>query len=1015
MEQKTGTKQTYLRAAVLAIAFVCSALIGYLLFGSDTQLANKTEAQQLLYPALGGILLGGLTTAILAAATAGRTAREERPVWYYPLMAALLTLAGLGIAYVYLGIWPVGEKSCMLVDMHHQYAPLLSKLREMLQNGESFLYSFRLGMGASVLPALAYYTASPLNALLLLFPETYLTEGIFVITLIKNMLIAAGCAVCLQYVYRRRTPAVVAVSLMYSMMMYVLAYSWNIMWLDGVIMLPLVVMGFEHLMRRGRWLPYVLSLAYALYANYYIAFMLCVFLVLYFVAYVLREPRTTRNLGHSFGRFAVGSLLGGGLAMFLVLPTALALGQTSAAGGSVPELTNNFEVLSLLGRQLYGVTPTIRSGNLPNQYCGVLAILLVGLFATNREIPRRRRAAYLGMLAVMALSMVLNQADLLWHGLHTPNDLPYRYSFIYSFVLLLIGYEALLKIRATTIHSLLGTLAVTVGYILLEERFGGSYDFVSLYVSMGLLVLYAALLWLWAHRRVATRVASLILVAVVALELTMNATRTITKLNNQEHYTAHTGYVDNVDSRAIRQAVEAMKQLSESDGAEGARMEFLPRRTCMDTALFDYPGITAFASSNSYRTTRLLAAMGYAANGVNSSMYRSFIPFTDSLLGIRYVALQSNLSTHRQLQQRQSVTQTEDDTTKTYYIYENTTALPLAYRVNSEVASWGSSYYDPITTVNSLYEAMTGDERPVLLTEPIEADNTFLKGTVSADGTGFTFKPSGKETATFTVETSEAGQYFAYVDCRSAKSASISQGTNNWSPSTGEPYFVDLGELAAGETVTVELTAESTCSGHVYVVRLDDEVFSQAMQTLSADGLQISRFSDTQIEGTIHASDDGVLMTAISYDAGWTVLVDGQKAETIALDTTVPSGSSDGAAGGALLGVVVSAGEHTVTFRFSPRGLVPGILLSVVSLLCLVLLVRFGGGHNNKVLNSKAVSWLFDGENLVENDLYAPARPTAPENEAASSESLPEGDSQAALQAEIPTQIPSNGPDLTNM
>ena len=114
--------------------------------------------------------------------------------------------------------------------------------------------------------------------------------------------------------------------------------------LDVVMTLPLVVLGFERLMRTGRFLGYVLPLAYALYANYYIGFMLCLFMVLYYVVFALRSRRTPAEQLRGFRRFAVGSALGGGLVMFLLIPVYLALQHTSAAGGGLPELASNFDM-----------------------------------------------------------------------------------------------------------------------------------------------------------------------------------------------------------------------------------------------------------------------------------------------------------------------------------------------------------------------------------------------------------------------------------------------------------------------------------------------------------------------------------------------------------------------------------------------------------------------------------------------------------------------------------------------
>lgn len=135
------------------------------------------------------------------------------------------------------------------------------------------------------------------------------------------------------------------------------------------------------------------------------------------------------------------------MAMFLLIPVALALGHTSAAGGKVPDFNNNFDLFNLLGRHLYGTTPTIRSGNLPNLYCGILSVILLPIFATMKAIPRRRRVVYMGLWAAMGISMVINVFDLAWHGNHSPNDLPYRFSFLYCFVLLLIAYEVLTRVR----------------------------------------------------------------------------------------------------------------------------------------------------------------------------------------------------------------------------------------------------------------------------------------------------------------------------------------------------------------------------------------------------------------------------------------------------------------------------------------------------------------------------------------------------------------------------------------
>ena len=110
------------------------------------------------------------------------------------------------------------------------------------------------------------------------------------------------------------------------------------------------------------------------------------------ICFVYTDDLETVSYTHLdvYKRQALGSLLGGGLAMFMLVPVFLALGHTSAAGQKPPELTSMFDMFGLLGRHLYGTTPTIRSGNLPNIYCGMLAVLLLDVYKRQSSWSRSR-------------------------------------------------------------------------------------------------------------------------------------------------------------------------------------------------------------------------------------------------------------------------------------------------------------------------------------------------------------------------------------------------------------------------------------------------------------------------------------------------------------------------------------------------------------------------------------------------------------------------------------------------
>lgn len=915
-------------------------MVGIFFLLRAAHLPDGTIAQRGVYTIGCSMLLAAGATGFVFLCQYDR--RVRLPLWACPLAAAGLSLFVLCMLYAWIGVWPLGEKSVMLVDMHHQYGPLLSELRYMLLHGENFTYSFHIGLGVNFLPTFAYYLASPLNLLLVLFPQRFLTEGILVITLLKNAAAAAAFTACAQYLYRRRDGMMVAAGVLYASMMYMLAYSWNIMWLDVVALLPLVVLCMERMLRTGKWMAYTLTLALALFANYYIGFMLCIFLVLYMLVWLARQPRTLRQCALGCWRFGYGSLLGGGLTAALLVPTALALGRTSAAGDSLPKFDSNFPIFDLLSQFFYGAEPTVRSGNLPNLYCGVVVVLLVPLYFCQKKIPLRRRLSYGALAAVMLLSCTITQWDRLWHGLHAPNDLPYRFSFLTCFAVLLLAAHAMVHLRDVKPKHLCASLAASALYLVIWERFGGEDNTPApwlVYVNLLLLAIYALVLALGAARRhgapLPRQAVAVLLLTVICAELIIGGTGSIDALNENEYYTNHGNYVDNASTTADAAAIKRAQELAEEDGEVFCRVERLPRFTCMDTALHHYAGITTFASSNPYQTARFMGRLGYAFNGVNSYLYNSFVPVSDALFGIRYVVLKSNIANHAQLELVDSLSVQGE----TRYIYRNRAALPIGFAADADILEYRSTDYAPFKNQEQVYSGLLGYDAELYTALDIETDGSGA----SITGSNF-YKPATYESTTYSATVDEKGQYFAFVECRAADALRVEtykdySQQNSWSVTTHEPYVIDMGTLLPDQQIQVTVEAEGGVSGNISLVRLNRDTFNETITALSAGGLQITEQSATHMAGTVEAAEDGVLFFSIPYDSGWTVEIDGQAVETLAVDPNEKDTD------GALLAARLTAGHHDVTLTFRAKGQTVGLLVSLVSMLCLAaaaLWPRFG-------------------------------------------------------------------------
>ena len=947
------------RWGALAIAALCLLLIGFVAIDRwHTPLMPAGEDasafQQGVYGLLSAALLAALTVTVIAAWHPLKDAtpiRRER--WFMPLMAGALALGVFCLGYVFLGVYPIGNKSILMVDLHHQYAPLMSELRHMLLEGGDLSYNFHIGMGSSFIPAFAYYLASPLNLLLVLFPEAHLTEAILLITLVKFTLAAAFFTAMMQYLTGNRTAATVVVGVMYALSGYMLAYSWNIMWLDVVALLPLVVLALERALKTGKITAYALALGLALFANYYIGFMVCVFLVFYWLVWAFRKRRTLSAVFVGGLRFGAGSLWGAGMAAVLLIPVALALGRTSAAGGEIGDFRTNFELFDLFGRFFYGATPTIRSGNLPNLYCGVAAVLLLPIYFAQKQIPLRRRLCYGGLLTVLLVSCTLTRWDLVWHGLHAPNDLPYRFSFLTIFVVLLLAGYVLTQLRHVKPRQILLSLAASAAYLVLWEKLAAlntsdkadkvSPDSQLLYINLMLLCVYAVVLLVAAVRRAPRQAATRLLLTVVCAELLFGTGRTLKAMNANEYYTAQPNYIDNVKHTVIHDALRGVEDLAAEEGGF-LRMEYLPRTTCVDTALHHYSGLTTFASSNPYCTTVLMGQLGYAVNGVNSYLYHSFVAPVDSLFGLRYVVLNNRINNHPQLEYVQTVSAPgEDGEEIAYHVYRNTTALPLGFAATAQLTEFAGVQYDPFGCQQTLYAALSGlsDE----LYHPLDVFTERVGATI--DGTRF-YVPAGNTTYTATVE--QAGQYFAFIDCRAADDIGVTSfdgegvSKNHWSVTSYEPYIIDMGTLTAGNTVEVTLQSDGACTGNIYLMRLDAEAFAAHRAVLAEGGMTVTEQTGHSVKGVVTAKQDGTMFFSLPYDKGWTVYVDGSPVETFPIDRGEEKvETEDGSIeyvptdDGALLGAMLPAGTHEVLIVYTTPGGVAGALISGGSLLLLLI------------------------------------------------------------------------------
>ena len=224
-------------------------------------------------------------------------------------------------------ILPFGETTLLFSDLDSQYIEFMAEYRRVLLGEGSFSWSWHAGLGMNFIALIAYYLASPFNFLLVLFPENQLPLAVSILTLLK-----LGCAgMAFAYYLRKhfcgKDGFIVFFSACYALSSYVLGYSFNIMWLDALIWLPLLCAGIDTLLtskRKGMaGLTFLLALSFL--SQFYMAWMTGAFCVIYFLAQTLLSKCSFRDFLRSALRFGICVGIAAGLSMFLLLPTFFVL------------------------------------------------------------------------------------------------------------------------------------------------------------------------------------------------------------------------------------------------------------------------------------------------------------------------------------------------------------------------------------------------------------------------------------------------------------------------------------------------------------------------------------------------------------------------------------------------------------------------------------------------------------------------------------------------------------------
>lgn len=695
-------------------------------------------------------------------------ARGQRSNLWFCIPAFIIPFLLTLISYIFFDVYPFGERSVLTLDLNGQYIYYFESLRDSFWGDSSPFYSWSRNLSGGFMGIIGYYLASPFTLIVMLLPRKMIIESVMIMQMCKVG--AAGAAFC---VYAQRSKKLaplqsVVFSTMYAMMSYVVIQLIDPMWIDGPIFLPLIILGLEYLVDDGRKINYIIPLAIMFVANFYIGFMVAIFVALYFGYYMFfgtdRKFKNTGEYVRTFGVMALSTLVVLMLSAFMILPVynALALGKFdfSEPDYSFKTMFNPFELVpSLLPNQYYSVN--VDEGTLyygrPEIYCGVLTFVLLPLYFMNKKIKRNKKVGNGIFLIIMCMCMYIKPLNMMWHGGQDPNWLPYRYSFLISFLLVAMAAEVFAHLDGYKLSKAEtgGTFGIITVLILIFEAVRGSIKYAEKYTgevntTTGEKILnekYRGYDYMqempakytmkhdphgsWDELFLGTIVFGLLLVAVYVLfvfgysHIKSRRSKNLLTLGVAAVVLFETGYncydsfrkifleVGNSDKSTYTEILEAPKlveQLEEYDGSF-YRAEKTYDRMVNDNLAYGLKGISHSSSVMNARVLKLLEGMGYSTQSFESK-YEGNSTMADSLLGVKYVLdiPSDSENVNSDYVKRYSTSSVKNyDETYNVDVYENPYALSVGFMADDDVLRLGHLGNDnTFNSLNNFLSAMLG-------------------------------------------------------------------------------------------------------------------------------------------------------------------------------------------------------------------------------------------------------------------------------------------------------------------
>ncbi|MBQ9610455.1 MAG: YfhO family protein [Lachnospiraceae bacterium] len=829
------------------------------------------------------------------------------------LLWPYITAAGICIVLILVhcltrGIWLFDHNKTLLAgDASAQYIYYMSELWHKLHNGGSLFFTWNMEMGADAYYNMFGYVLLPLHIIVWLLPWEWLETSVQIVMVLRFAMMAVSIVFYVLHTERNKITekkellaVLMGVCFTFSGIM---VYNFiQITWWTTYIIFPLLVLAFERFIDHGKWKLYYFLLTVLMFYNVYLAYTICLFLVIYFF---LQEFDGLKDFFSKGIRFAGVSLLSALTATLVILPSIA--GMFSRYTGSENRVyderldrtvANIWQWIN--GSYMYNSIEEIYDLS-PHVYMGMIfgIVLAVYIFLPiNKKVKIKR----IIMGIAVGSGFFIVPISRVWHAFVIPNGYYFRFSMIWIFYCIYIFMEAVPYISELRIRWIACAVVIVSAMYIIEFFKETDLREAYIYLIMILLfVFYISLIVLFRRKSITVKVFLTILTIVTLIEVSSNA---YVMFKDITHYR-----ISNVAYN--RFADDLIQKIDTSNGER-----VMITNTDIDYGLWNgTKSVNGFASVSNHGIMRLLTQLGLSQFASETGVdCRGGTPLINFMLDIKYgIGLFEGA-----FSDVEAVGDSGDLT-----LFQMQHPSYLGYMVDDDILDWNFDEDVLFEGQNNFVKKAAGEDSFMTVlprTGTVQVDYGFLKEQDNGDYNFVLSSDSGGVMMTYVVPDDMDLYIYSYAN----KQYGFRQLKVD-----GEIIFNDVeyrtigtihvGKVKKGQTVTLMQILTGYMGEDVtfryQIASFDEDKYEQIYNKLTKTTYNVTQFEDAYIKGDIDVESEGIMMTSVPVKDGFSVYVDGDEIEYKAIAN-------------AFIGVPLKPGKHVVEFRYISPYVIEGALCS---------------------------------------------------------------------------------------